>query len=193
VARGDRVLGAITLTDRPREDAEEAVARLERLGLSVSLLSGDHEGAVRLAARRAGIASASAGISPDGKLDAVRLCREAGETVLAAGDGVNDAACLAAADVGASMARGADVAIHASDLVIRSPRLSALPEAVALSRVTVRRIRQNLALAIGYNLVAIPLAAAGVLTPLLAAIAMSLSSVIVTGNAVRLLRWQPEP
>ena len=193
VARGDRVLGAITLTDRPREDAAEAVVRLERLGLSVSLLSGDHEGAVRLAAGRAGIASAAGEISPDGKLDAVRGCREAGETVLAAGDGVNDAACLAAADVGASMARGADVAIHASDLVIRSPRLSALPEAVALSRVTVRRIRQNLALAVGYNLVAIPLAAAGVLTPLLAAVAMSLSSVIVTGNAVRLLRWQPEP
>ena len=144
VAHGDRVLGAITLTDRPREDAAQAVARLERLGLAVSLLSGDHEAAVRLAAGRAGIASAAAEITPEGKLHAVRRCREAGETVLAAGDGVNDAACLAAADVGASMARGADVAIHASDLVIRSPRLSALPDAPYQSFVLSTRLSHQL-------------------------------------------------
>jgi Cu2+-exporting ATPase len=193
VARGDRVLGAIVLSDPPRADAASAVAKLEALGVSVSLLSGDHTAAVRRAAAAAGIHSSAAMVSPEGKLDAVRACRAAGETVLVAGDGINDAACLAAADVGAGMARGADVAIHASDLVIRSPQLSALPDAIALSRVTVRRIRQNLALAVGYNLVAIPLAAAGVLTPLWAALAMSLSSIVVTGNSVRLLRWRPRP
>jgi cation transport ATPase len=89
------------------------------------------------------------------------------------------------------MARGADVALHAADLVVRAQRLEALPDAVALSRATLRTIRQNLALAVGYNVVAIPLAAAGILTPLWAALAMSLSSVVVTGNAVRLLRWRP--
>jgi Cu+-exporting ATPase len=111
--------------------------------------------------------------------------------VLVAGDGVNDAAALAAADLGLAMARGADVAMHAAEVVVRASRLSALGDAVALSRTTLRRIRENLTFAVGYNVIAVPLAMSGILGPLGAAAAMSLSSVVVTGNSVRLLRWKP--
>jgi Cu2+-exporting ATPase len=192
VAREGRVLGALVLADAPRSDARRAVERLERAGLDVSLVSGDRTAAVRWAAQEAGIADARAEVSPDDKVEAVRACQRRGERVLLAGDGINDAAALAAADVGVAMAAGADVALHAADVVIRAQRLEAVPETVALARTTVRRIRQNLALAVGYNALAIPLAAAGVLTPLWAAVAMSLSSLAVTGNAVRLLRWRPD-
>jgi len=104
---------------------------------------------------------------------------------------VNDAAALAAADLGVAMSRGADVAVHAADVVVRAPRLGAIADAVGLARTTLRRVRENLALAVAYNAIAVPLAALGLLDPLPAAIAMSLSSLVVTGNAVRLLGWKP--
>jgi len=191
VARGTRALGVIALSDPPREDAAEAVRRLEALDIPVTLLSGDHAAAVARVAEAAGIARARAGTTPEQKVQAVEAARADGATVLMAGDGLNDAAALAAADVGVAMARGADVTLHAADLVIRAPRLGALVDAVALSRVTLRRIRENLGLALAYNVVAIPLAMTGVLGPLSAAVAMSLSSLLVTGNAARLLRWSP--
>jgi Cu+-exporting ATPase len=106
---------------------------------------------------------------------------------------MNDAAALAAADVGIAFARGADVAIFAADVIVRAPRLGAVPDAVELARITLRRIRENLALALLYNAVAVPLAAAGVLHPLGSAIAMGLSSLVVTANSMRLLRWRPGP
>ena len=111
--------------------------------------------------------------------------------MIAVGDGINDAAALAAADVGVGIARGSDVTIHAADVVIGASRLGALADWIELSRATLRRIRENLGIALGYNALAIPFAAAGVLEPLHAAIAMSLSSLVVTANAVRLLRWRP--
>jgi len=191
VARGPLALGVIGLVDPPRADAAEAVRRLRGLGLDVSLVSGDHPAAVALAAARAGIEAWSAEVPPEGKVAAVRQRREAGARVLVAGDGINDAAALAAADVGVAFAQGADVSLHAADLVVRAPRLGAVADAVELARTALRRIRENLALAVLYNACAVPLAAAGVLRPLTAAIAMSLSSLLVTGNAVRLLRWQP--
>ncbi len=191
VARGGHALGVIGLVDPPRADAADAVARLRGLGLDVSLVSGDHPAAVALAAARAGIDAWSAEIPPEGKVAAVSGRRAEGVRVLVAGDGINDAAALAAADVGIAFAQGADVSLHAADLVVRAPRLGAVADAVELSRSALRRIRENLALAVLYNACAVPLAAAGVLRPLGAAIAMSLSSLLVTGNAVRLLRWRP--
>ncbi len=191
VAEDAAVTGLLAFSDAPREDAARAVERLGALGSETSLLSGDHASAVARAAARAGIETFAAEVSPEEKVESVARHQAAEECVLMAGDGINDAAALAAADVGIAMARGADVAIHAADVVIRAPRLEALPDAVELSRVTLRRIRQNLAMAIGYNIVAIPLAATGVLTPLWAAVAMSLSSVAVTANSIRLLRWEP--
>jgi Cu2+-exporting ATPase len=193
VARGARPLGVLVLADALREDAAGAVARLRRLGVEVSLLSGDQPCAVRLAAERTGIEDWCAAVSPEGKVDRVRARRREGRRVLVVGDGVNDAAALAAGDVGMAFARGADVALHAADAVIRSPRLGAVADALSLSRTMLRRIRENLGLALGYNAVAVPLAALGWLTPLTAAIAMSLSSLAVTGNALRLLRFRPQP
>jgi Cu2+-exporting ATPase len=198
VARRERgraeTLGVITLADRPRPDATAAVSRLRALGLGVALLSGDHEAAVASAAARAGISDWSSGVSPEEKVCAVQRRRvrtpDAPLRVLMVGDGVNDAAALAAADVAIAFARGADVAIHAADVIVRAPRLGAVPDAVELARVTLRRIRENLALALLYNAVAVPLAAAGLLHPLESAIAMGLSSLVVTGNSMRLLRWR---
>jgi len=191
VAEGERAVGVVALIDEPRADARAAVARLRGLGLEVAVISGDHPEAVRLAAERAGISEAIAGAPPARKVDEVRARRGGGARLLVAGDGINDAAALAAADVGVAMGSGADVAIHAADVVIRAPRLEALPDLLELARATLRRVRENLALAVVYNAVAVPLAAAGRLEPLPAAIAMSLSSLAVTGNAIRLLRWRP--
>jgi heavy metal translocating P-type ATPase len=190
VAEGSRVIGAIALSDPPRADARDAVARLARLGLSVALVSGDHAPAVSLAARRSGIADASAAVTPEGKVERVRALRARGARIIVAGDGINDAAALSAADVGVAMARGSGATLHAADVVIRAPRLGALADCIELSRATLRRIRENLGFALAYNAIAVPLAMLGVLAPLHAAVAMSLSSLVVTANAVRLLRWR---
>jgi heavy metal translocating P-type ATPase len=190
VAEGDRAHGVIGLADPPRADAREAVERLRALGQRVLLLSGDHAPAVVIAASRAGIDESEAELTPEAKVARVAQLRAGGDVIVMVGDGINDAAALAAADVGVAMARGSDITLQAADLVVRSPRLGAVPDAVALSRATLRRIRENLGFALAYNAVAIPLAVIGVLQPLHAAIAMSLSSLVVTGNAARLLRWR---
>jgi heavy metal translocating P-type ATPase len=190
VAENGRALGALALADLPRADARAAVTRLFALGLRPALLSGDHAGAVRRAAERAGLSEAAADATPDAKLARVNAERAAGASVLVAGDGINDAAALAAADLGVAFAQGSDVTLHAADVVIHAPRLMALPAVVELSRASMRRIRENLAIAIAYNAIAVPLAVAGVLGPLSAAIAMSLSSLVVTGNSLRLLRFR---
>ena len=190
VASGGHALGLVALVDPLRPDARTAADRLRALGVDVALISGDHADAVALAAAGAGIESYAAGVLPAEKVDHVRRRRAAGARVLMAGDGINDAAALAAADVGLAMGRGAEVAVHAADVVVRAPRVGAIADAIGLSRATMRRVRENLALAVLYNAVAIPLAALGWLDPLTAAIAMSLSSVAVTSNAVRLLTWR---
>ncbi len=190
VAASGEVVAVLALTDPVRPDAGEAVARLHELGLRVALVSGDHGGAVRLAALRAGILDQYAGVRPEAKLEHVRSLRRDEVSVLMAGDGINDAAALAAADVGVAMGRGADVAIQAADAIILAPRLGALADAVGLARAALRRVRENLALAVLYNVIAVPLAAMGWIEPLGAAIAMSLSSLVVTGNSIRLLRWR---
>jgi Cu2+-exporting ATPase len=190
VARAGEPLGVIALWDPPRDDAAEAVARLGALGVEVELVTGDHAGAAALAARGAGIQRVLAGASPEAKVARVRAARAEHVGVLTVGDGINDAAALAAADVGVAMAAGSDVTLHAADAVVSAPRLGAATDLVALSRATWARIRENLVLAVAYNAIAVPLAIVGILGPLSAAIAMSLSSVVVTANAIRLLRWK---
>jgi heavy metal translocating P-type ATPase len=188
VASGARALGALALADPPRADAAAAVARLRRMGLSLALVSGDHAAAVRCAAGAAGIGEAASGVSPAGKVERVRAERANGARVAFAGDGINDAAALAAADLGFAFAHGSDVTLLAADVVSHDARLDSLPSALALARAALRRIRENLVLAIAYNAVAVPLAIAGILGPFSAALAMSASSLLVTGNALRLRR-----
>jgi Cu+-exporting ATPase len=190
VAENGVALGVLALADLPRADAPAAVRRLVSLGVRPALLSGDHAGAVQRAAERAGLGEVQSDATPDAKLARVQAERASGARVLLAGDGINDAAALAAADLGVAFAQGSDVTLHAADVVIHAPRLTALPALIELGRVAMRRIRENLTLAIAYNAVAVPLAIAGVLGPLSAAIAMSLSSLVVTGNSLRLLRFR---
>jgi P-type Cu2+ transporter len=189
VADGGKALGALALGDRLRPGARGALESLCRLGISSALVSGDHEAAVRLAAAAAGIDDAVSGATPEAKLARVRAERARGRRVAFAGDGINDAAALAAADLGFAFARGSDVTVAAADVVSHDADLRSLPTALALGRAALRRIRENLALAIVYNAIAVPLAIAGILGPLGAALAMSASSVVVTSNALRLRRF----
>jgi Cu+-exporting ATPase len=193
VAQDARTLGVIALEDAPRADANAFARRLASAGIQTKLVSGDHAAAVALAAERAGIETRSAGAAPEDKLALVRARRASGDIVLALGDGLNDGAFLAGADVGLAMARGAELTLAAADAVVRSPRLGAIADLLALSRATLARIRENFAFALVYNAVAAPLAVAGVLHPLGAAIAMALSSFTVTANSLRLLRFRSAP
>ena len=189
VADGGSALGVVVLADSLRPDAREAVTRLAATGISSALVSGDHEVAVRVAAHGAGIADTQSEATPEAKLARVRAERARGARVVFAGDGINDAAALAAADLGFAFAHGSDITLLAADVVSHVPRLESLPEALELARTAMRRIRENLGIAIGYNAIAVPLAVAGIIGPFSAALAMSASSLVVTANALRLQRF----
>jgi P-type Cu+ transporter len=155
------------------------------------LLTGDNERAARTVAGQVGIEEVIAEVLPAGKLDAIKQLQDAGRVVAMAGDGVNDAAALAQADLGLAMGTGADAALEASDLTLVRGDLLAVPDAILLSRRTLATIKGNLAWAFGYNTLAIPLAALGFLSPLIAAAAMAFSSVFVVTNSLRLRRFRP--
>ncbi|MBU6337448.1 MAG: heavy metal translocating P-type ATPase [Acidobacteria bacterium] len=184
-------VAVISVTDTVKPGAAEAIGRLRRMGLAPVLLTGDNERAARTVAAEVGIDDVVAGVLPAGKVAEVTRLQAQGAVVAMAGDGVNDAPALALADLGISMGTGTDVAIEASDLTIVSGDLRRVPDAISLSRSTLRTIKQNLAWAFGYNVAAIPLAAAGLLDPMIAGAAMALSSVSVVLNALRLRRFHP--
>jgi len=186
-----QVRGLLVVADAIKPTSAEAVRRLRRMGLSPVLLTGDNERAARAVAAQAGIDEVIAGVLPAGKVDAIRRLQRDGRVVAMAGDGVNDAAALAQADVGLAMGTGTDAAIEASDLTLVRGDLLAVPDAIALSRRTLRTIRGNMCWAFGYNVAAIPLAAFGLLNPLIAAAAMAFSSVFVVTNSLRLRRFRP--
>ena len=190
VAVGGRYAGSIEAGDRLRPEAAPAVARLAAMGIRSSLLTGDREAAASRVALAAGIDSMDvhAGLSPEEKAAAVARFRSGAFAVAMVGDGINDAPALGAADVGIALGTGADVALEAADVALTASDLMAVPAALALARRTRRIVRQNLGWAVGYNLLAVPLAAAGVLHPILAALAMALSSVSVLANSLRLSR-----
>ncbi|ROS79092.1 cation-translocating P-type ATPase [Cellulomonas sp. PhB143] len=181
---------ALVLRDRVKDTSAEAVAELVALGLRPMLLTGDGEGAARTAARAVGIDDADviARVLPQDKVDVVGRLRSEGRVVAMVGDGVNDAAALAGADLGLAMGTGTDVAIEASDITLVRGDLRSAATAIRLSRRTLRIIKQNLFWAFAYNVAAIPLAAAGLLNPMIAGAAMAASSVIVVGNSLRLRR-----
>jgi P-type Cu+ transporter len=187
-----RVRGVLVVDDEIKPTSAAAVARLRGMGLQPVLLTGDSEGPARAVAAAAGIGEVIAGVLPAGKLDTVKKLQAEGRVVAMVGDGVNDAAALAQADLGLAMGTGTDVAIEASDLTLVRGDLLAVPDAIALSRRTLATIKGNLFWAFGYNIAAIPLAALSFLNPLIAGAAMAFSSVFVVGNSLRLRRFRPD-
>jgi P-type Cu+ transporter len=180
------------VADTVKPTSAEAVASLKALGLRPVLLTGDNAATARAVASEVGIEEVIAEVLPAEKADVIRRLQGDGRAVAMVGDGVNDAPALAQADLGLSIGTGTDVAIEASDLTLVSGDLRAAADAIRLSRATLRTIKQNLAWAFGYNVAAIPLAAIGLLNPVIAGAAMAFSSVSVVLNALRLRRFQTE-
>ena len=182
--------GRLALADRVRPTSAAAITALRRLGLSPILVTGDAPAVAAAVAAEVGIAEVVAGVLPAGKVDVVKRLQADGKVVAMVGDGVNDAAALAQADLGLAMGAGTDVAIEASDLTLVRDDLGAAVDAVRLSRRTLGIIRGNLFWAFAYNVAALPLAAAGLLNPMIAGAAMALSSVFVVLNSLRLRRFK---
>ncbi|MGD8200505.1 heavy metal translocating P-type ATPase [Ornithinimicrobium sp. W1679] len=188
VGWGGVARAALTVTDTPRPTSAAAVERLRELGLTPYLLTGDNEHTARAIAREVGIdeGNVDAGVLPQDKFAHVKALQERGRVVAMVGDGVNDAAALAQADLGMAMGSGTDVAAESADIVLMRSDVEAVADAIGLSRKTLRIIKENLVWAFGYNTLAIPLAAFGMLTPMIAGGAMAMSSVLVVLNSLRL-------
>ncbi|MFI0925080.1 heavy metal translocating P-type ATPase [Streptomyces sp. NPDC021012] len=181
--------GTLTVADTVKDTSAEAVARLRALGLRPVLLTGDHRAVAEAVAAEVGIDEVIAEVLPEEKAEVVRRLRAEGRTVAMVGDGVNDAAALATADLGLAMGTGTDAAIEASDLTLVRGDLRVAADAIRLARRTLATIRGNLGWAFGYNVAALPLAAAGLLNPMIAGLAMAFSSVFVVSNSLRLRRF----
>jgi Cu+-exporting ATPase len=177
------------VADTVKASSADAVASLKALGLRPVLLTGDNATTARAVADEVGIEEVIAEVLPADKASVIRRLQSDGHVVAMAGDGINDAPALAQADLGLSIGTGTDVAIEASDLTLVSGDLRAAPDAIRLSRATLRTIKQNLGWAFGYNLAAVPLAAIGLLNPVIASLAMVFSSISVVSNALRLRRF----
>jgi Cu+-exporting ATPase len=198
VASALRLMGVIGVADQIRETSASAVERMRRAGLSVVMLTGDDARTAGSIARQAGISEVTAGLLPEGKTREIVRRQQAGHVVAMVGDGINDAPALAQADIGIAVGSGTDIAIEASDVTLMRPDLRGVADAIALSRRTMRTMRENLFWAFVYNVIGIPIAA-GVLyprfglllNPIVASAAMALSSVSVVSNSLRLRRWVP--
>ena len=194
VGWGGRAHASLTVADTVRRSSQRAVRDLAELGLPAYLLTGDHDQAALTVARDVGIpvGRVIADVRPEDKHAMIADLQKRGKVVAMVGDGVNDAAALAQADLGIAMGTGTDVAADSADIVLLRSELPAVVDAIELSRATLRTIKQNLGWAFGYNIAAIPLAMAGLLNPMIAGGAMAASSVLVVSNSLRLRRWSRE-
>ena len=183
-----RLAAFFAIADQPRADAAATIARLHGLGIKTVMATGDTEAAARHVAGLVGIDRIEARATPARKLELIRALQAAGEVVAMVGDGINDAPALAAADVGMAVGGGTDVAVETADITLVKGDLGKAADALSISRRTMRVIRENLFWALGYNTIAIPVAAAGRLNPMIASAAMAASSVSVVVNSLRLLR-----
>jgi Cu+-exporting ATPase len=192
-------LALMAFGDKPKAGAREAVARLQAMGLRTVMITGDNEGAAKAMALEFGIDEVIAGVLPADKAACIGRLQEQARAqhpqaaVAMVGDGINDAPALAAADVGMAMGTGTDVAMQTADITLMRGDVGLVADAIGISRQTVRKIHQNLFWAFGYNVVGIPLAAAGLLSPMIAGAAMAMSSVSVLANALLLSRWRGRP
>ncbi|MEU6707922.1 heavy metal translocating P-type ATPase [Streptomyces wuyuanensis] len=191
VAWDGEARAVLAVADAVKPTSAEAVRRLRGLGLTPILLTGDNKAVAEAVAAEVGIERVIAEVMPEDKVDVVRRLQEEGRTVAMVGDGVNDAAALAQADLGLAMGTGTDAAIEAGDLTLVRGDLRAAADAIRLSRRTLGTIKGNLFWAFAYNVAALPLAAAGLLNPMIAGAAMAFSSVFVVGNSLRLRRFRP--
>jgi len=188
IAVDGRCAGVLAVADTVKESSREAVERLQRLGLEVVMITGDNERTAQAIARQVGIRRVLAQVLPEGKSAEIRRLQDQGKRVAMVGDGINDAPALAQADIGMAIGTGTDIAMEAADVTLMRGDLTAISDAIELSKRTMRNIRQNLFWALAYNSLGIPIAAAGFLAPWLAGAAMALSSVSVVLNALRLQR-----
>ena len=190
-ASDNHALGLLAFGDAIKPGAVDAVAKLKSLGIATVMLTGDNQGAAQAAAAALGIDSVMAEVLPADKAQQVSQLKTNGQTVAMVGDGINDAPALAAADVGIAMSSGSDVAMHTAGITLMRGDPALVADAIDISKRTYAKIRQNLFWAFVYNIVGIPLAAAGLLSPVIAGAAMAFSSVSVVGNALLLRRWRP--
>jgi Cu+-exporting ATPase len=182
--------GLLAFGDAPKASAAEAIRRLHAQGIRTVLVSGDNRGAAETMARLLGIDTVHAEVLPEDKATVIAQLRAGGDRVAMVGDGINDAPALAAADVGIAMSTGTDVAMHAAGITLMRGDPALVADAIDISRRTYAKIRQNLFWAFVYNVVGIPLAAFGLLSPVIAGAAMAFSSVSVVSNALLLRRWK---